>query len=99
MDQKLCPVLIAIYLISKLKNNYQKEKIKLIKTTIIEKYKHNPILTKTDIPYPAELIFNAGVTKYQGKYVMVNTACVALPMLKFKQGTSLGFSILINDND
>lgn len=24
---------------------------------------------------------------------------VALPMLKFKQGTSLGFSILINDND
>lgn len=30
-----------------------------------------PILTKKDIPYDAELIFNAGVTKYAGKYVMV----------------------------
>jgi beta-1,4-mannooligosaccharide/beta-1,4-mannosyl-N-acetylglucosamine phosphorylase len=30
----------------------------------------NPILTKDDIPYPADLIFNAGVCKYNGKYVM-----------------------------
>lgn len=29
-----------------------------------------PVLTKHDIPYSAELIFNAGVTKYNGKYVM-----------------------------
>ncbi|MGM9663964.1 MAG: hypothetical protein ACI3XF_03905, partial [Eubacteriales bacterium] len=34
--------------------------------------KHNkPILTKDDIPYHATLVFNAGVTKYNGKYVMV----------------------------
>lgn len=38
---------------------------------IIKKSKFNPILTKVDIPYPAELIFNAGVTKFNGKYVMV----------------------------
>ena len=31
----------------------------------------NPILSAERIPYPATLIFNAGVAKYQGKYVMV----------------------------
>ena len=30
-----------------------------------------PILTKDDIPYEAELVFNAGVAKVKGKYVMV----------------------------
>lgn len=30
-----------------------------------------PILTKKDIPYEAEFIFNAGVAKIKGKYVMV----------------------------
>ncbi len=29
------------------------------------------VLTKDDIPYEASLIFNAGVAKYNGKYVMV----------------------------
>ena len=34
--------------------------------------KHDkPILTKEDVPYHATLVFNAGVAKYQGKYVMV----------------------------
>ena len=30
-----------------------------------------PVLTRFDIPYPAALIFNAGVTKYNGQYVML----------------------------
>lgn len=30
-----------------------------------------PVLSKKDVPYEAELVFNAGVTKYQGRYVMV----------------------------
>ena len=30
-----------------------------------------PVLTKDDIPYEASLIFNAGVAKYNGRYVMV----------------------------
>lgn len=30
-----------------------------------------PVLTREDIPYHATLIFNAGVTKFNGKYVMV----------------------------
>ena len=32
--------------------------------------KHGPILTAKDIPYKATLIFNAGVTKMNGKYIM-----------------------------
>ena len=28
-----------------------------------------PVLTKDDIPYDASLIFNAGVTKYNNKYI------------------------------
>lgn len=38
---------------------------------IIKRYANNPVLSKKDVPYEAELVFNAGVTKYNGKYVMV----------------------------
>ena len=31
----------------------------------------NPILSAADVPFDASLIFNAGVCKFQGKYVMV----------------------------
>ena len=30
-----------------------------------------PVLSERDVPYNARLVFNAGVTKYNGKYVMV----------------------------
>jgi beta-1,4-mannooligosaccharide/beta-1,4-mannosyl-N-acetylglucosamine phosphorylase len=30
-----------------------------------------PVLSKKDVPYEAECIFNAGVAKYQGRYVMI----------------------------
>ena len=33
--------------------------------------KYGPVLTKNDVPYPAELVFNAGITKYNNKYVMI----------------------------
>lgn len=36
----------------------------------ITRHPLNPILTKNDVPYSASLIFNAGVCKYQGRYVM-----------------------------
>lgn len=38
---------------------------------LVERYKDNPILSKKDIPYKADLIFNAGVTKYHGVYYMI----------------------------
>ncbi len=36
---------------------------------VIKKYP-TPVLTPADIPYKATLVFNAGVTKFNGKYVM-----------------------------
>jgi len=35
---------------------------------IIRRYEHNPLLTADDMPYPATLVFNAGVTLYRGLY-------------------------------
>ena len=54
-----------------------------------------PVLTKDDIPYSASLIFNAGVAKYKGKYVMVfrndyGPNEFTYPFVRFK--TSLGLA-------
>lgn len=38
---------------------------------IIKRSEFNPVVSAADVPYPATLVFNAGVTKYNGKYVMV----------------------------
>ena len=35
---------------------------------IIRRYENNPILTADDVPYKADLVFNAGVARYRGKY-------------------------------
>ena len=43
----------------------------LTSSEVITRYEGNPILTADNVPYPASLIFNAGVTKYEGRYVMV----------------------------
>lgn len=43
----------------------------LTSSPLVQRHPANPILTAEDIPYPAELIFNAGVTHYRGRYVMV----------------------------
>lgn len=41
-------------------------------SSIITRYKGGqPVLSKQDIPYEADCIFNAGVTKFNGQYVMV----------------------------
>ncbi|MBU0639302.1 MAG: glycoside hydrolase family 130 protein [Planctomycetes bacterium] len=38
---------------------------------IIKRYEGNPILTPPDIPYAVETVHNAGVTKHDGKYIML----------------------------
>lgn len=38
---------------------------------IITRYENNPVLSMKDVPYEATCIYNAGITKYQGKYIMV----------------------------
>ncbi len=38
---------------------------------LITRHEGNPILTKDDVPYPVQTVHNAGVTKYDGRYIML----------------------------
>lgn len=38
---------------------------------IVKRYEGNPILTRDDIPYKVETVHNAGVAKFNGRYVML----------------------------
>jgi predicted GH43/DUF377 family glycosyl hydrolase len=38
---------------------------------VVRRYPHNPILTKDDVPYPVVTVHNAGMTKFQDKYIML----------------------------
>ena len=42
-----------------------------MKNPIVKRYKNNPILTKNDVPYPVTTVHNAGMIKYDGKYIML----------------------------
>jgi len=42
-----------------------------MKRDIVRRYSQNPILTKSDIPYPVETVHNAAVVKHKGNYVML----------------------------
>lgn len=39
--------------------------------SIVNRYDRNPILTKKDIPYQVETVHNAGMAKYEGRYIML----------------------------
>ncbi|MBO9605795.1 MAG: glycoside hydrolase family 130 protein [Paenibacillaceae bacterium] len=43
----------------------------LASNPIVTRYAGNPVLTAADVPYKPALVFNAGVTKYEGRYVMM----------------------------
>jgi len=38
---------------------------------LIERYKNNPILEKSDVPYPVATVHNAGMIKHEGRYIMI----------------------------
>lgn len=42
-----------------------------MKETLVKRYEKNPILTKDDVPYQVATIHNAGMAKYDGKYIML----------------------------
>lgn len=42
-----------------------------LKAPIVTRYKNNPILTKNDVPYTVATVHNAGMVKYDGKYIML----------------------------
>ncbi len=58
---------------------------------VIKRCEKNPVLSAKDVPYDANLIFNAGVIKYQGKYVMIFRNDYGYKDGKFK-GTNLGIA-------
>lgn len=43
----------------------------LVSHPCIARYPGNPVLTSKEVPYPSDLVFNAGVIPYQGGYAMV----------------------------
>lgn len=45
--------------------------MKKLNKSILKRCKTNPILTKDDIPYPVATVHNAGMTKYNDKYIML----------------------------
>ena len=42
-----------------------------MKKEFINRHAYNPILTKDDVPYKVETVHNAGVAKYNDKYIML----------------------------
>ena len=37
----------------------------------VKRYPENPVLTRNDIPYPVATVYNAGVIKFRGRYIML----------------------------
>jgi beta-1,4-mannooligosaccharide/beta-1,4-mannosyl-N-acetylglucosamine phosphorylase len=42
----------------------------LVSSSVVHRHPANPLLIGADVPYPSTLVFNPGVTKYEGRYVM-----------------------------
>ncbi len=59
---------------------------------VITRYPQNPILSYKDIPYKAALVFNAGVTKYNGKYVMLFRNDYGSVENQTLEGTNIGLA-------
>lgn len=45
--------------------------MKILKEPIVARYKNNPILTRDDVPYTVATVHNAGMTKFEDKYIML----------------------------
>ena len=45
--------------------------MKFIQPSCVRKYAGNPVLSPEDIPFEAVQVYNAGVTKFNGRYVMI----------------------------
>ncbi len=59
---------------------------------VIRRHPGNPVLAAGDVPYPATLVFNAGVTRYAGRYAMVFRNDYGSGEKKALEGTNLGLA-------
>jgi beta-1,4-mannooligosaccharide/beta-1,4-mannosyl-N-acetylglucosamine phosphorylase len=64
----------------------------LVSAAVIHRHPANPILSHLDVPYPAALVFNAGVAKYQGRYAMVFRNDYGDFAAQRLEGTNLGLA-------
>jgi beta-1,4-mannooligosaccharide/beta-1,4-mannosyl-N-acetylglucosamine phosphorylase len=58
----------------------------------IQRFHANPILSAKDVPYHATLIFNAGVAKFNGKYVMLFRNDYGSAETQTLEGTNIGLA-------
>ena len=66
---------------------------KLVSSPIVKRYPNNPVLSAKDVPYEATLIYNAGVCKYNGKYVMMfRNDVYEKPAVGFQKYINLGLA-------
>jgi beta-1,4-mannooligosaccharide/beta-1,4-mannosyl-N-acetylglucosamine phosphorylase len=65
---------------------------KLTSSPVITRCEANPVLSRHDVPYNAALVFNAGVARYQGRYVMVFRNDYGSCEKQRLEGTNLGLA-------
>ncbi len=65
---------------------------KLQSSPVIRRCPNNPILSARELPFASNLVFNAGVAKYQGKYVMLFRNDYGYSGGNNFQGTNLGLA-------
>jgi beta-1,4-mannooligosaccharide/beta-1,4-mannosyl-N-acetylglucosamine phosphorylase len=64
----------------------------LTSSTVITRHPNNPLVKASDVPYRTDLVLNAGVTKYLGKYVMVFRNDIRLDESTVSEGVNLGLA-------
>ncbi len=64
----------------------------LTSSPIIKRFANNPVLKASDVPYKTDLVLNAGVTKFTGKYVMVFRNDLRSDEFTVNEGVSLGLA-------
>ena len=61
-------------------------------SSVLTRHPKNPILTAKDLPYRSDLVFNAGIAKYEGRYVMVFRNDYMRDSSGVLDGTNLGIA-------
>jgi beta-1,4-mannooligosaccharide/beta-1,4-mannosyl-N-acetylglucosamine phosphorylase len=64
----------------------------LTSSPVIKRCDKNPILKAEDVPYSTDLVCNAGVTKFKGKYVMVFRNDIRMDEYTVSEGVYLGLA-------
>ena len=59
---------------------------------VVKRYHANPILSSEDVPYDSLLVFNPGVVRFQGRYVMVFRNDYGSLEEKRIEGTNIGLA-------